>query len=93
MDDMNGRLNKPCMSTALRHALPGQPGSRSGAYLGRAVDVLPPEHPVVDGHGGVVVDELQHLNARHVGDLQHRPALRLVEEARHGDHRVFDGLF
>lgn len=61
-------------------------------HLSCAVNVFPPEDAVVQGHGCVVVDELQHLQTCHLCGLQHRPALCLVKKGRHGDHCVFDRL-
>lgn len=62
-------------------------------HLCCAVNVFPPEHAVVQGHGCVVVDELQNLQTCHLRRLQDGPALCLVEEGWDGDHCVFDRLF
>lgn len=61
-------------------------------HLCCAVNVFPPEHAIVQGHGSVVVDELQNLQTSHLRRLQDRPAFSLVEEGRDGDHRVLDRL-
>lgn len=66
--------------------------SSSLAHLGGGVDIFPAEDPIAEGRGGVVVDELEHFEAGHACGLQHSPALSLIEEGWHGDHRVFDGL-
>lgn len=62
-------------------------------HLWCGVNVFPPEHAIVQGHGCVVVDELQNLQTCHLRRLQDCPALCLVEEGWDGDHRVFDRLF
>lgn len=62
-------------------------------YLCCTVNVFPPEHAVVQGHGCVVVDKLQNLKTCHLCSLQDCPTLCLVEEGWDGDHRVFDWLF
>lgn len=62
-------------------------------HLNSVVNVFSPEHPIVQGHSGVVVDELKDLYTRHLCSLQDCPALCLVEEGRDCDHCIFDWLF
>lgn len=62
-------------------------------HLGCAVDVFSPEHAVVQSDGGVVIEELQDLQAGHMGSVQDRPALRLVQERWNSDDCILDGLF
>ena len=62
------------------------------AHLCCAVDVFPPEHSVVQGHGCVVVNELKDLQPCHLGGLQDGPTLCLIEKGWNGDNCIFNGL-
>lgn len=74
-------------------SIPASLGTSSSlAHLGSGVDILPAEHAVAEGSGGVVIDKLQHLEAGHASSLQHSSALSLIEEGWHGDHSILDGL-
>ena len=62
------------------------------AHLCCAVDVFPPEHSIVQGHGCVVVNELKDLQPCHLGGLQDGPTLCLIEKGWNSDNCIFNGL-
>lgn len=67
--------------------------SSSLAHLGSGVDIFPTEDTIAECNSSVVIDELQHFEAGHSSGLQHSSALSLIEEGRHSDHCILDGLF
>lgn len=90
---MQIRCKTSQVTSIIRLSHPARPvGSSPPAHLGSAVDIFPAEDTVAEGCGGVVIDELQHLEASHSRSLQHGSALSLVEEGWHSDHCILDGL-
>lgn len=68
------------------------PSNETYLYIGWDADAtdLPPKYAVIDGNGGVVVDQLKDIEAGQSRCLLHGAPLRLVEVTRHRDHAFAD---
>lgn len=85
------QVKAPPSSVSMSWVSSGQEASL--AHLCSGIDIFPAEDTIAEGCGGVVIDQLQHLEASHASSLQHSSALSLVEKGWHGDHCILNGLF